>query len=412
MTTTDNGNKNAPLEKIAPATNQPPVSPGAVSADNYCPPAQPADKKNTKANKAYDEKMLTCANHLLREVRVEMQEIVRVLDEHLAGNLDIKSHQTELDSSKVDIDNKIADLKNNYLCHMAPVDFYSEIFNLWQMVQGSPYFVQTKRDELLDPSKSEQDRLREINLLKNRLSRLTFLIEYSTGIERINSWIQGARPGYALPFHSIFEDEMKSAEDRQKMLNLFSLQPESILGGLIDPVKGVILCYPQTPADRALRHVMNLLFFVLSFFLVYQIGTMLSGPSNIGTLLGIDLSGTGKPDANFLLLSWTAMLVGIGGHVLVTGAKVSNVEFRQFPLPLRDWEFYLSARTTMILYKTTLALFVFLSMFVMLKGEIALMDAFLIGYSFDSVVELVGVSLEKRSAGSVNSTKEKLGAAG
>lgn len=405
MSTTGNTDKERLAEKSAAGESKIAIAPGRVGDDYYCPPRIPSDKNDSKDVKQYKDELKSCANHLLREVRVEVQEVARILDEHVAGNLDIKSHLHELDSSKKDIDDRISDLKDNYLSHIPPVDYYSEIFNLWQMAEGSTYFHKSKRDEFLD--KPEQERLREINILKDRLSRLLFLIEYATGKERINNWIKTSRPGYALPFHSIFEDEIKSLEDRQKILKLYSLQPKSILGGLLDPVRGVILCYPQRIWDRIIRHAIIVLFFVLSFVVVDQLGAILSAPNNFGSLLGIE-----KINESFLLLCWTMMLIGIVGHVLVTSAKTSNVEFRQFPMPLRDWEYYLAARTTMILYKITLAIFIFLATFVLLKGKISLLEAFLIGYSFDSVVELIGVSLEKRSAASINVIKGKLGVAG
>ena len=80
MTATDNENINASPE-IAPATNQPPVNTDVVFSDNYCPPAKPnqVDETDVKAKEDYDKKMkeyankmLTCTNHLLREVRVEV----------------------------------------------------------------------------------------------------------------------------------------------------------------------------------------------------------------------------------------------------------------------------------------------------------------------------------------------------
>jgi len=350
-----------------------------------------------------EEENIRLSNHLLREVRVEAQEIIRILDECTAGNLDIRSHLSEFESSKKDIDERINKFQNMSSTAKELDDSNSEIFNLWQLAKGSPYFVAKKDSDMFVKPDQEKDRLRELNLLKERLARIIFLIEYHTGIERINSFIRDARPGYALPFHSIFEDEMKSPEDRQKILNLYSLRPKKIRNGIIDPVKGVILCYPEKTYEIALRCLALVAVFVLSFLFVNMMQPWLQ--DMIKTMPGVSEN---FQVSNNIRSCWTAMLIGLWGHVLVTGAKVSNVEFRQFPMPYGDWFYYFSARTTMIAYKIALSLFVFLSMYVLLMGRIGLMEAFLIGYSFDSVVELVGVSLEKRSSANVTAIKGRL----
>ena len=309
-----------------------------------------------------------------------------------------------LQSTKKEITEKLTKLETVYLIKLPPKDNYSEIINIWQIVATSPILDSSEIDNL--STNTKPDLLRELTLLKNRISRLSFQIVYITGMERLNNWIALSRPGYALPFHRIFEDEIESEDARQRILNLYSLKPELLKGGLIDPVKGVVLCYPLYNLDRLLRHIMILLFLIVSFAAVYAFTSLLTGAEET---FKASLDIKDMPSTSFLIMCWSALLIGIGGHILITGAKVTNVEYRQFPLPLRDWDYYLSSRTTLIIYKITLALFVFLSMFVLLKGEIGLLEAFLIGYSFDSVVELVGVSLEKRSAGKINVFKEKIG---
>lgn len=404
MSTTDEGNKVSTSHGGSDRESKSEIASGENKQSGLCPPSDLKEDEgnNNKRIKKYRIEMKICANHLLREVRVEIQEVSRIIDEHIAGQLDIVSHKDILQTTKEEVSEKMNDLKNTYLNKLPPVDYYSEVINIWQLIETSPVFDSSKIEPL---SENTQNLLRELTLLKNRISRLSFLVVYITGKERLNNWIDGARPGYALPFHRIFEDEIGAEDDRQRILNLYSLQPEALNGGLIDPVKGVVLCYPSSKFDRLLRHILLLLFLVVSFVAVYGFASLLTDE---GVLKGA-LEIPKEPTVSFLIMSWSALLIGILGHVLITGAKVTNVEYRQFPLPLRDWGFYLSSRTAMIVYKITLALFVFLSMFVLLEGEMKLLEAFLIGYGFDSVIDLVGVSLEKRSSVNIKVLKEKIG---
>ena len=367
--------------------------------------ANPSDESvGTVSDKPTEDELKKIRNSILRDIRVEIEEVVLLIEQHVAGEIDIFRHINELEDSGKDVHKLVTEISKNHLEKIDRLrrDTYSRIINIWELTEKNPFFTTAKALELQDPKK-EQERLRELNVLKSRLERLTYYLVYATGMERINNWIDAARPGYALPFHAIFEDELKKEDDRNRMLGLYSLSPVGMHGGLVDVARGIILCYPKSPWDRFIRHLINILQLVLWFALLIT-GTQLL------ITYGADFGFNMKPLSEFSLIpTWSALLLGILGHGLVAGAKQPAASFRQFPLPLSDWGFYLTARTSVLIYKSALAFFVFWAMYLSLNGEIGLSEAFLIGYSFDSVAELVGLSLEKRAQTNITAIKDKLG---
>lgn len=394
-------------DRSTPQSKMGPI--GEAQHAGYCPPVQ--KPKETKAQ--YSLRLEKCRNHCLREFRIEIQEIVNIIDQHTAGQLNIVDHVEELQKSANDANNKIKEFSEVHLpAFDEPRDLDSEILHYWQLASCSPFLnaKNSQQNEQSSDSSDEQNRLRELNQLKSRLKRLIFLIGYSTVMERLNEWISLTHVGYALPFHRIFEDEIESADDRLRILQMISLVPKMIKGGLVDLTRGVVLCYPLSWWDRLIRNLIVFLLLVLSFTLVWGFSVILQSPDE-RALFGLT-DGTAVTQPAILLKNWTALLLGIGAHILVAGAKLTNAEFRQFPMPLRDWSAYLSARTSTLIYKIVLALLVFIAMYLSLKGDMKLFDAFLIGYSFDSVVELLGASMEKSAGNKLTTFKDKLGVGG
>ncbi len=372
----------------------------------------PFDNSREERNQEIVKELERGRNHCLRELRVEIQEIVRIIDQHTIGQLNVINHLHELQQSATDAEARIEKLKTVYIPRLKRKDIDSEIIHLWQLASNTPFLDARKSQQLtqLDSPPKDQDHLRELNYLKTRLMRMIFLIGYTTIMERLNGWIRVSRAGYALPFHPMFEDEIESVEDRQRILQLFSLKPGDIQGGLVDLSRGIVLCYPIAFWDRLVRHLIVILLFLLSFALIWWFSDILSHSSDLLTTLGMDKAK--PPQPNLLSIYWTALLLGIFAHLLVAGAKQTQAEFRQFPMPLQDWGYYLSARTSTFMYKMALAFLVFVAMYLSLKGEMKLFDAFLIGYSFDSVVELVGASMEKSANTKLAAYTEKLGVGG
>lgn len=459
------------------------------------------------AGEKAERKLEFCGNTLLREIRVELQGINRILQRHLVGEIDLQDHIDELRQSRDDIRDRVDSIQKlhqslNYVLK----DALYEVVNLWQLAEKSRVFDVTSgepgadeeapdaafagssgqghyRPRPPDPDEGgkakgrleqggeptrrsadvppaaktsggkgerpdEQKYLREINLLNNRVAKMLFYIAYLTGKERINNWLQKARPGYALPFHRIFEDELESVEERQKILNLYSVSPKSFDSGWFDASRGVVICSPKSPWIMALRFFVLVAVFALCTVLAAGLGWKVQDlPGNTSTSYGgtvlqwiVQSTGGGKedtgkasgssatgdetatpgsaagdtgdftyPDRWGTSFVWAALIIGIFAHVLIAGAKRTDAEFRQFPLPMGDWFIYLSARTSALQYKLVLALLVFAAALVGQQGQVTLLDAFLIGYGFDSVVELLGTSMENTAGNRLAAYKQKLG---
>ena len=356
---------------------------------------------------------------LLRAARVEINEALHTIRRHLAGEIDIRKHLPELVKTKSEIDNYLDKQLKKWCAECAPCeqDTYQEIINLWQQCAYSGLFSAGTVDPdggkqngkpdngAADVAEKQQAWLKELNFLRDRLEEIVYLIAYVTMPERLQDWVDGTRPGYALPIHKIFEDEIASSEKRTQIINLMSLEPLNLKGALIDPIRGVALCYPRGFMNQLARFVLVVALLAVSFVAVFHM---------VDTMRDIGLSwlGISKPEeilsSHALMFCWLALLLGMVIHLLVGGAKIKTNEFWQFPMPLGNWWFYISARTSVLLYKIVLALVVFVAMFISAKGEIKLLDAFLIGYSFDSVIEILTASIDKQAAAKMSAYKEKL----
>jgi hypothetical protein len=72
---------------------------------------------------------------------------------------------------------------------------------------------------------------------------MVFVIGAETIPSRLNDWLQKAQPGYYVPFHLVFEDEIPVPEDRLRLLNTLSWSPRVIQGGVVDAANGLIYRY-------------------------------------------------------------------------------------------------------------------------------------------------------------------------
>lgn len=116
-------------------------------------------------------------------------------------------------------------------------------------------------------------------------------------------------------------------------------------------------------------------------------------------------------DGPRLLGLWLALLAGIVVHVAVATSKrlQSQAELPP-PLPMGDIPRMMSAKFGQLAFKVLLALIgLYGSVFLTGLATFTGLQAFLTGYSLDSVVELFGSSVEQRSNAQAASLKQQLG---
>ena len=121
---------------------------------------------------------------------------------------------------------------------------------------------------------SAEDQLHDMNMLRKRIRKIVYLISYLTIPERLNEWLKGARPGYYIPFHVVFEDELPTKEDRDKLIERLTYAPRALRGGLINSGTGLIYRYSMNVWRRLLSVIWLLAIFVLATFVIYHIGDL------------------------------------------------------------------------------------------------------------------------------------------
>jgi hypothetical protein len=114
------------------------------------------------------------------------------------------------------------------------------------------------------------------------------------------------------------------------------------------------------------------------------------------------------------LVGWLAVLLGVVVHIAVGTAKRLQSERGRPPvIAIGDVPLMVNAKIGQILLKLALTLIGFFGLvFAAGIDNAKPLNAFLVGYSLDSVVELFVASVEQRAAGQVSALKQQLGVGG
>ncbi len=324
--------------------------------------------------------------NLLRELRVEAQELQTILESVRMGETTLDLYAAYIQKTREDITELLAQIRNG--------DSIRHLQNIWEQMNANP-LIMNPEVEL-----SAQEQLHHLNMLESRIRRLIFQIGALTIPARVNAWLDRARPGYYIPFHLVFEDEVPSHEDRVRILQYLAWSPKVLRGGLVDVGGGVIYRYAERSGDR----LRSLVFLVLGFVAV----TLLVAGSGYITAPGWPIARTHVP---ILLIGWAATVAGLLTHVAVGTAKRARSQDGLPPaIVVGDFMLMVDAKLGHFLLRLVLALVGFFG-FVFTTGlaNVTALDTFLVGYTLDSVVELFGVSIEERAATQNVAMKQRLG---
>lgn len=343
---------------------------------------QRPDKKIREYNQAL--------NLQLRLLRTELQDMISLIERAKSGKISLDAQIDYFNKTKGDIKHIFKEIDD--ITDKKHSDTIRHIVNVWE---------QMERSELFDKSyasKSMEVKLEIITLIDEQARDIILYVGYKTIPERVNDWMERARPGYVLPFHLVFEDELTNQADRKKVLNYISWKPKEISNGLVDPRNGLVYRYHERVTQRMLW-----VFLLVSLFplLIYLVG-------DYGLDLLVDVVGNTFNDSNGNLLIdggtvrlyLLSLFSGIYVHILIDRAKQQRDSGMPNIMPLSDWTRYLSACRGRILYKTSLALFVFIAFLVTIEdvSKLTYAQFFLAGYSLDSVVDMFSAKLEKNSS--------------
>lgn len=324
----------------------------------------------------------------LRELRTEAQDLRTVLQNVQSGTATLAANAAYVQKTREDI----AALVAAFAADDASADSVRHLTNVWEQMSGNPLLTAP------EATYAAQEQLHFLDQLEKQIQRIEFLVGWLTIPERLNTWLAVARPGYYIPFHLVFEDEVPVAEDRQRILNFLAFSPQTVRGGIVDAANGLIYRYNDDPALRR----RSLLLLVAGFV-----------AATAAVILACYLPFEGWPitpaHVPAFIAGWGALLIGVAVHIAVGSVKRSRGGLPPV-LAVGDLDYLIDARSGQILLKLLLALIGFFGLvFGAGVANLTVINAFLLGYSLDSFIELFGASLDQKAASQVNLLKQQMG---
>jgi len=328
-------------------------------------------------------------NSKLRLLRTELIDVKSLITRAKTGKINIDKQIEYINLTKSDIKVLITDITGE---DNGKSDTIRHILNIWEQIEQGEIF----KEDL--ETRTIEEKLEAFTLLEEQIQEIVLYVGYKTVPERVNDWLDKARPGYVLPFHLVFEDEIHNEGDRKKVLNYISWKPTEITNGLVDPGKGLIFRYHESVICRIFWAAIIVAFFPLLIFFAGEY------TSYIIQVLDKDTETFKFDNIGLHLL---ALFSGIYVHVLIDRNKQQTESGVPSIVPLSEWTRYLSAQRGRILYKTSLALFVFLGLIAIAEkpDSLTYMQFFLAGYSLDSVVDMLSTRLEKSASARFSSSQ-------
>ena len=197
------------------------------------PPGQPATSLARSANTAISIELAPLDLGRLRQLRVVVEELSRVLDRIRKGTATANAYAPYLETVRTDIPNVLGRI--NVPDDSEAADAMQRLRSVWDQMRINPL--------LTDPEVElpAQEQLHHLELLDELCGRMVYQTGFLTIPARVNDWLRRARPGYYIPFHAVFDDELPSLEDRARLLRFMAWSPETLRNGLVDVATGLNL---------------------------------------------------------------------------------------------------------------------------------------------------------------------------
>lgn len=375
----NNGSSNGVAISTPPIGDLPAAQPAPVQGQGSAP------QRSVPETRITDMVLL----NRLRELRAEAQDLVSILADVRTGAATLGTYAPYITKTRSDIDAIMP-----YLANSENADAIRRILNGWEKMSVSPL--------LNDPTAPFDPKtlLNHLNILEGQARELIFQAAYLTVPDRLQQWLNKSRPGYYIPFHSIFQDEVPSEADRKKLLQYIGWAPEMLEGGLVDVTNGLVYRFSPSKWERRLSVVQ-----VLASFLVA------TGSVIASCYLSIDGWPFRREHLPVFILSWVATIAGIAVHLLVGNAKQAQSPGSSPPV-IAPSEFLarINANSGQLLRLIGLALIGFFIMaFTVGVSSGLVLSAFLAGYSLDSLLGLGAAGLDQQAAAQADFLKNKLG---
>jgi hypothetical protein len=312
----------------------------------------------------------------LRRLRGEVQDLREVL-RRIMDNLTTAAEQANyLQKTAGDIALLRDQIEGN--------DTADRLRNVLEQLEYNPLLAQPQTE--LDPQVAGH----QMTILLEQIRRIEFYVGLLTIPARLNDWLARSRPGYYVPFHQIFADEVPTEEDRQIILQHIAWTPEVVENGIVDLANGLVYRYPSERRERLQG-------------IAWLVGGLAAAALIVAGLAWLNVplpnEGENQPTAISLLVYWGAVLVGIIAHMGVESVKREQDSGLPAVVAMNDWPLLLSAKAGLLMRRLLLALIGFFGLlFGLGYSDLNIVNAFLIGYSLDSFIGLFGKRFETQGA--------------
>ncbi len=343
-----------------------------------------------------DEGLSQSQIDLLKKLRSEVEKgLLPVIKNVRKGQFSIDTYAQTIAKTRADIDTLMQELDQAGSGDDYDVGAISDLRNTWEDIRFNPLVADPKAATKLEA----QAQLQHLNILEEGLQGMLYTLGTLIIPSEVEKWLNRADPGDYLPFHYRYANSLPLVEQREKVLNQLDLKFRRMDGALVDVANGVIYRYAKETQD--IRRSMT---WVTGVFI---------GLTLVITLLcfvpatGVDDWPTAK-DIPLVLSGWLAVLVGVMVHIAVDSKKREQVNLAVFDI--RNLPYVIDARLGQFIGKLVMAAIGFIG-FTLATGisNVSMINAFLVGYSLDSIIELFGTSLEQQATAQVGAIQKRLG---
>lgn len=333
----------------------------------------------------------------LRNLRTEIRDLQRIINSVRNGETSLQDHVRYIKKTLQDIQALAPGLAAMERKHGGE-DAIRHLRNVLERMDENPLLVNPE-----DAARSSEDLLRYATSLDELCQKFIYCVGLLTIPERVNEWLENSWPGYYIPFHAVFEEEMPVYEDRVRVLEHMAWTPRLIPYGIVNPTTGLIYKF----SNRKLWLIVSVA------LLVGAIAGVISGLQAAPSLFGnAFLSVENEPSVSLVVL-WLAVVAGVAFHIIVGTAKQMRSNPERPPIfAMRSILPILNAKLGNILFKIALTIVGLVGLIFSVEADkINLLSAFLVGYSLDSVIELFGTSAEQMASSQLASLKKQMGVA-
>jgi hypothetical protein len=332
----------------------------------------------------------------LSEIQAELEDLQSMLASIRKGQTIIPTYAEYIETTKTNLRDLMALINSTELPEELENNLHSirHLNNAWEQMQVSP-LIQTPKGSF-----DIQQQLHYLDLLDEQIHTFIYQISQLTIPHQINEWLSITGPGYYIPFHEVFASDVPGREDRDRLLEYIALTPHLTPGGFVDIESGRIYRYSTNRWRRMLSLTM----------LLVGVGVA-TGIVAASCYLRVPDWPLTPSDLPKMLVAWAAVLIGMGVHIIVGSAKRSKTQ-NGLPSVLMDLILIIDARFGEIVMKLILGLIGLFGLVIISTSrmpqvgilnqfssltQVTPLNAFLVGYSLDSILELFGTSLEGTS---------------